>query len=217
MRTSSGMWLLLVLAAASATAVGPPGRDASTRPAAASRAPMPPAVDPFAGADRFHRTDALPGVVVLSDGRMLAGRIHTTRDRDWEVWVESAKRWRHIPPAAVLSIRAVVVAEQMEQEWRWKEMGSDEKVFTGRTRPTRRFRWRFRLADGSSISGDVKGQPLWVESSGKRHGPFVLHERSAGAYGQSLRELVHVKYVVISARAMRQVLQARAAASKPAC
>lgn len=180
-------------------------------PTTTATAIEPPAVNPLGGTDRFSRPDALPGVVVFSDGTMLAGRLYTTRDKNWEVWDRSRQRWRHIPPIAVLSVRAVVVEEEMEKEWRWKEMGSDEKVFTGRTKPTRRLAWKFHLIDDSYLTGAIKGQPLWVESGGKRHGPFVLHERSAGNYGQTLKDLVHVKHVVISRRAMEKARQGRKA------
>jgi len=173
------------------------------RPADSQPAIAGPAANPLGpGGARLTRLDALPGVVVLSDGRVLAGHVYTTRDKSWEVWVESEKRWRHVPPIVVLSIRAVVIDEKLDKEWRWKEMGSDERIYTGRTRPVRRHEWRFHLIDGSVVTGGVKGQPVWVEYDGTRHGPFVLHERTAGEYGQGLKDLVYVKAVVISRRAM---------------
>ena len=175
-------------------------------PTTTTAAIRPPPGGPFGPGDRSGRGDALPGVVVLSNGEILAGGIHTTRDRNWEVWVNSEQRWRHIPPLAVLSVRAVVLEERMEREWRWKEMGSDEKVDTDRTRPIRRLQWQFHLIDDSHVTGAVKGQPLWVESGGKRRGPFVLHERSAGKYGQTLKDMIYVKKVVISRRAMERTL-----------
>jgi len=185
---------------------------------AAYRPPRPPATNPLGAGERFRRRDALPGVVLLSDGTLVPGGIYTTRDKNWEVWVESQKRWRHIPPIVVLSIEAVVVEEGMEKEWRWKEMGSDEKVFTGREKPVRRFQWRFHLIDDSYITGTVKGQPVWVESptSGKRRGPFILHERSSGKYGQKLHELVYIKKVIISRRAMQEVFKANPPTTRPA-
>ncbi len=186
--------------------------------APAGPAVQPAASNPFGRARRFRRTDALPGVVVLSDGRLLAGGVYTTREKNWEVWVPSQRRWRHVPPLFVLGIHAGVVREEMDKEWRWKEMGSDERVFTGRTRPVRRFLWRFHLIDGSTLTGTVKGQPLWVETPRGRSGPFILHERSVGRYGQTLRDLVYVKSVIISRRAMREVLgrATSAPASAPA-
>lgn len=161
-----------------------------------------PATNPMGGKDSFEREDALPGVLVLSDGTVHAGGIFTTRDKDLEVWVESEQRWRHVPAILLLSLEAVVVEEGMELEWRWKEMGLPEKVYTGRKKPVRRFLWRLHLIDDTYITGAIKGQPLWIETRAKRLGPFVLHERSAGKYGQELTDLVYVKRVVISRAAM---------------
>jgi hypothetical protein len=64
----------------------------------------------------------------------------------------------------------------------------------------------------------VKGQPIWVEDaeSGKKSAPLVLHERSKGADGQTLDELVYVERVVISRRLMDAVLAERAKARDPA-
>jgi len=208
----------LVLAVAFAAAVGAsqPAGQVGSRPksnldywlrqagsATTQALPQAPATNPFGRRDRFRRGDALPGVVVLSDGRTIPGGIYTTRDKNWEEWVESAKRWRHIHPILVLSISADVIEKGMEKEWRWKEMGSDEKVYTGREKPIRRFLWRFHLIDDSYVTGAVKGQPVWVEAQGRKRGPFILHERSAGKHGQTLKDLVYLKKLVISRRAMQ--------------
>jgi len=234
MKTLSTQRLALTVAAlALAIGVGAPGpaQEAATQAKsnldywlsqgkAASSGPagvVEPTANPLGPAGRrIGRRDALPGVVALSDGRLLPGYVYTTRDKNWEMWVESEKRWRHIPPILVLSIRAVVLEAKLDKEWRWKEMGSDERTYTGRTRPVRRHEWTFHLIDGSYLTGSVKGQPLWVEYGPKKHGPFVLHERTAGQYGQALADLVYVKKVVISRRAMSDALDDRAPATKPA-
>ena len=168
---------------------------------------------PFGGALSTSRPDALPGVVELSDGRILAGGLYTTVEKPWVVFVQKEARWRRVPFITALSVTAVVVSEKTELRWRWKAMGEPEKVYTGKTYPTRRFLWTFRLLDGSTLTGAVKGQPLWVEHDGKRQGPFVLHERSRGADGQSLKDLVYVKRIIVSRRLMTAVLDARAKAA----
>jgi hypothetical protein len=150
------------------------------------------------------RLNALPGAVELSDGRVLGGWLVTTPGEPWTVWVESEKRWRRIPPAAVLEISANVIAERMERQWRWKAMGEPEKVYTGRSYPFRRFEWTFLLADGSTIRGVVKGQPLWLRRGGQREGPWLLQERSTGEVDQALDEHIYLKRVVVSREAMRQ-------------
>ncbi|MFB3891550.1 MAG: hypothetical protein ACE15C_05950 [Phycisphaerae bacterium] len=168
---------------------------------------------------RPRREDALPGVVELSNGRLMAGWLFTTAEKPWIVYVESEQRWRMIPFITVLSITAEVVEEKMEQEWRWKEMGVPEKVFTGREYPTRRMLWRFHLIDDSTITGAIKGQPLWIERDGRRVGPMALTERSKGEVGQKLADFTYIKRIIISPRAMDQVLKEQPAtlpASNPA-
>lgn len=178
---------------------------ASTASAAAG-VTEPSAADPRGTASKpAARADALPGVVGLSDGQVLAGMIYTTLDKDLEVWVESQKRFRHVPPLLALSVSAVAVNEEMEKEWRWKEMGSDDRVETGRSRPIRRLEWKLHLIDDSTLVGSIKGQPIWVRAAdGKTAGPFVLNERQAGEYGQKLADLVYIKQIVFSRRAMEE-------------
>ncbi|HDZ44104.1 MAG TPA: hypothetical protein ENH80_09200, partial [Phycisphaerae bacterium] len=78
--------------------------DAATQPRATSR----PAT----------ARGGVPGVVELSDGRILAGVISTTADQPLLVHLPDQKRWRRVPLAAVLSITAKVVSEDMEPQWR---------------------------------------------------------------------------------------------------
>ncbi len=160
--------------------------------------------------------DRLPGIVELSDGRILAGKIYTTAEKPFSVYVAAEKRWRRVPLPAVMSITAVVVEEKMELQWRWKGMGEPEKVYTGKSYPTRRLEWKFRLADGSCITGAVKGQPIWVASSDddEKLGPFILHERSKGEVGQELKDLVYIKRIIISKTLMDKVLTDQATAKK---
>ena len=136
-----------------------------------ARSPLPPVSQPSQrrpppprrGAKTARRSDeGLPGAVELSDGNVIAGYIHTTRDQPWTVYVEGEKRWRLLPPLVVLSIRAWWMEESIEPEWRWAGMGRPERVYTGRQYPFRRYRWTFRLIDGSEVVGTVKGQPFWV-------------------------------------------------------
>lgn len=180
------------------------------KPAGATRPATAPAergANPFAGKDRPFRADALPGVIELSDEKQLPGWVYTTLEKPWLVWVEQERRWRRIPFITVLSITAVVVEEKMSLKWRWKGMGEPERVYSGKKFPTRRFLWKFRLIDGSEITGAVKGQPIWVRREGKTIGPMVLHERSKGEPGQTLKEFVYITKVVIS-RKMRDAVMA---------
>ncbi len=174
-----------------------------------------PAATPFGKKREFSRKDALPGVIAFSDGAVIPGGIYTTADKDWELWVEKYKRWIRIPPAAVLSITAKIVKESMELRWRWKAMGEPEKVYTGETYPVKRFLWVFHLADGTSLTGAIKGQPVWVEPAGD--GPTrqsVLRERMKGDIGGKLTDLVYPDTIVISRNTMEKLLSEENAGEK---
>ena len=161
--------------------------------------------EPFAAAGQeFSRPDALPGAVQMASGRLAPGRIYTTAGKDLEVWLDPQERWRHVPLVIIRGIHAMVVSEQLEQEWRWKQTGSDEKVYTGRQRPVRRLHWRVSLIDGTSLTGEIKGQPVWVERDGKRT-LHVLGGRTKGDWGQSLGQLDYPAHIVFSRREMERV------------
>ncbi len=175
---------------------------------------------PFGKGDDFGREDALPGVMQLSDGRMLPGWLYTTRDKDFILYVvgdgtggadtvaKPGGYWRRIPFAAVLSITPVINEEGMEQVWRWQGMGTPEKVYTGEQYPTRRMQWKFHLADDTYVTGDLKGQPVWLQYKDVKVGPIVLNETVKGEIGQTLQQLIYIKQIIVSRRMMDQVLAA---------
>ena len=148
---------------------------------------------------------ALPGVMELSDGTVLAGMMWTAGDEPLAVYVEAEKRWRRVPLAAALSITAVVAAERMEDVWRWRATGSPERIYTGEQYPFRRLEWTITLADGGEIRGVIKGQAVYLAGGDGESNGHVLSERTKGDVGQSLDELVHVRRVVISRRAMEAI------------
>ncbi len=149
--------------------------------------------------------DEMPGVVVLSNGKRIPGQIFTTRYEPLVLYVEKEKRFRRIPLPALLSLRAVVVEEKMELEWRWKAMGVPERVYTGKKFPTRRLLWKVRLIDGTELEGAIKGTPLWVRAAGRRSEPLILHERQKGTTEQTLEDLLYVRRVLFSKKLMEQV------------
>lgn len=177
---------------------------ASSKPTTAASGPSdePPA------RNKPLRPDALPGVVELSTGQQMPGMLYTTRGKDWELYVEEDKNIHRIPFIAVLSITANVTEEVQELEWRWKEMGTPERVYTGKSYPTRRCTWTFHLIDGTKLTGTIKGQPLWIEYQQAVTGPLVMHERDKGEIGKTLKDLVYIKRIIVSKRMMDEVAKA---------
>ena len=183
----------------------------SSRPA---DGPVKSGRNPFSRGNRPFRPDAVPGVIELSDNTQLPGWLYTTRDKPWIVFDLKLERWRQIPFITVLSITAVVTEEKYMLQWRWKGMGEPEKVFTGRKYPYRRFLWKFRLIDGTTVTGAVKGQPIWVRWDRKTTGPMVLHERDKGKLDLKLEDVTYVRKVVVSTKMRDAVLDDRKAAAR---
>ncbi len=180
----------------------PAGQCADSQPA------EPQGTNPFKSAQAGN-PDAAPGVVELSDGTIIAGYVYTTHETPLKVYVADERRWRRVPLLAALSVNAVVVAEEMRPHWRFGETGQPEKFYTGKEYPYRRFLWKIHLADGTHITGVIKGQPIWVAREGQRRGPFVLHERLRGPLGGELEDLIYIERIIISRRCMEQVLSSR--------
>ena len=148
---------------------------------------------------------ALPGVIELSAGTIVAGMLWTAGDEPLEVYVEAEKRWRRVPLAAALSITAVVVDERMENVWRWRATGDPQKVYTGEQYPFRRFEWTVKLADASEITGTIKGQAVHVAAAVGPSDSRILSERTKGEVGQALDDLVYARRIIISREAMEGV------------
>ncbi len=175
---------------------GATSQPAGERPQIAASTPD----SPFAGAPRDGR-DAMPGYIELSDGRVLAGAIWTTPEKPWSVFEAESKSFRRIPPAVVRGIEAEVLWERDEPEWRWKEGGSDEKIYTGRTYPARMLRYVFTLANGEKVAGTVQ-QPIYVQVEGGQPVQFILHERDKGPLDGKLSRLVYVRRVCLGEEAL---------------
>jgi len=175
---------------ASQPASRPAGLSGQTRPTTQPAATLP--AGPFhVSAVRSGRH----GWIELSSGRRIRGRIWTTPGKPLRVFVPSEKRYRDVPLAAIRRVSARVEWERLQDEWRWRHAGSDEKVFTGHKYPVRMLSYRFELVGGRVICGFVAA-PIWVRGDDGRVRRFVLHKRQKGPVDTTLGDLVYVKEVV---------------------
>ena len=76
---------------------------------------------------------------------------------------------------------------------------------------------KFNLIDGSTVTGAVKGQSIWVRWDDKTSGPMVLHERAKGKIDVKLKDAYYVKKIVVSTKMRDAVLEDRktTAATRP--
>jgi hypothetical protein len=167
--------------------------------------------NPF-GDTRAQRTDALAGAVYLSDGTVIRGDVYLTRGHDLRIYDASREENRDIPLRVVSEVTCHVEREWLEREWRFKENGNDEKVYTGRTYPARIYTHEIRLTRGDVMSGPLS-VVVYVtqraedavadrDSTGDPAGQaaplrFLLHKRDKGEPGEALEDLVYVTRIVL--------------------
>ena len=103
---------------------------------------LPPRRDVFGtapGGDgrRVRSPGRVWGTVELSDGTRDEGWLSLAPGRPFEVYDLDREEWREFGMHGILGLRATPRKEELEREWRWKEYGKDEKVYTGRAYPKR--------------------------------------------------------------------------------
>jgi hypothetical protein len=178
-----------------------------------STAPSTQAGDTPFGQRQSRPDYALPGVVIFSDGRRLPGYIWTPAGKEWRVYERASKQYRDIPFDVIKQIEAIVEWERMEDDWRWKEGGSDVKVLTAHKYPNRKTHFSFTLVDDRKVIGDI-AQMFYVELAG-RATQVTLHKRHEGKIGQTLADMPYVKQVIFDPKAMTDAIR-EITSSKPA-
>jgi len=171
--------------------------------------------NPF-GKVRPVRSDAVAGAMQLSDGRIITGHFYLTRAHKLRIYDTKRERVREVPLRAVREINAVVKKKWMEHEWRFKANADNEKVYTGRTYPSRIYLHDIKLKRGDTIRGSLAAL-VYVEPNRKnsteaktpnrtdaaRPKPqrYMLHKRDKGKPGQALKDLIYVRRILFGPEA----------------
>jgi hypothetical protein len=174
----------------------------------------PPVISPF-GRAPTEREDSEPGYVELSDGKVVPGMVYLTRDHRLTIFDAQINRQRMVPLRVVKSVECKVQKEWMEREWRFRELASDEKYYTGRTYPAREYEHTITLQDDRTITGPLSGV-VYVQPFGyqpERPGAyrtvvqaekFLLHKRDKGEIGEKLDDVVYVKRIALGPEALEE-------------
>ena len=119
----------------------------------------------------------------------------------------------------------------MEQEWKFKEAASSEKVFTGRAYPAREYVHTITLQDGRTITGPISAivylepdRPADEPPPGKSAAArppgeperFLLNKRAKGELGDDLKTMVYVKQIKLGDEALTEGRRRRNAGDVPA-
>jgi hypothetical protein len=159
------------------------------------------ALNPF-GERSAPRADSVPGYLELSSRTMRPGKLSLTRDARLKIFDETTKQHREVPLRAIRRVDCSIDKEWMEQEWRFKENASDEKVYTGRSYPVREYRHKIILRDGRVLEGPLSALIYLERPDGGGRERFVLHKRDKGPIGSDLKSMVYVRTIVLGERAL---------------
>ncbi len=168
----------------------------------------PTAASPFASTGDPVRKDAVPGYIELSDGRIIPGRIYTTRAKRLKIFDLEKNTYEHVPVPAIKKIEADVEWERFDREWRFKEAGNPEKVYSGRTYPVRMLAWTLTLRNDHTIHGHILGQPLYVTFEGETE-RWILHKRQKGEIATTLGDLIYIRRVGLGKEAYHEAYKAK--------
>ena len=169
----------------------------------------------------------VPATVTWSDGKKEMGKLSFTRGVPLTVYDLKKKEWVEIELADLAALEAFPRAEKMDREWRWKDYGNDEKVYTGRERPRRWLDHAVTLGGGDRMKVHVKGSVMYFDTvlapekkespvgSGKSTRPavpkkpeakaepkpvrrrLIIRQYDRGGWGERLEDLVYVKSIEV--------------------
>jgi len=165
----------------------------------------PPELNPFGPSTKAGaRDDAVPGYVELSDGTIRPGRIYLTRDARLKIFDAKTERQREVPLKAIHRLDGAVLREWLEPEWRFKENANDEKVYTGRSYPSREYVHAITLRDGRTLRGPLSALMYVAPETGGEPEKLLLHKRDKGPAGTTLKSLVYVRTIRLGEDALSE-------------
>jgi hypothetical protein len=141
------------------------------------------------------------GYLVLSDGSKLEGRISITPGMLLRIYDRAKKEHVDIALDEIAQIDVEIEKQWLDREWRWKEAGSIEKVYTDEFYYNHKYLSTLTLRDGTKIQGDLNAVLYFENAAGKRK--FFLRKFLTGPHGpqQAVPEIVFVRQVVLQQEA----------------
>jgi hypothetical protein len=140
-----------------------------------------------------------PGSVTLSNGVKLTGKVWTTPTVPLRVWIEEEKAYKDIDWVLLKRIDVHLLAQTMEDDWRWLQEGSDQKVFSGKQYPNVNLAYKFTLLNDQVLEGTIVA-PIYVQDAGKER-TLALYKNYKGNLDETLKDLVYITAVTLDAPA----------------
>lgn len=135
------------------------------------------------------------GTLTLNNAHAYEGRIWTTLDTPFRVWIENQKTYRDIDLSLLSRIDVKVLASSLEPDWRWLKEGSDVKVYSGKKYPLVELAYRFTLLNEQIIEGTVVA-PIFCFDGNQRHA-LALYKKYHGPLDETLENVVYIKSITL--------------------
>jgi len=138
----------------------------------------------------------LNGYLVLSDDTKIKGHISVTPGLLVKVFDRAAKKHVELPLEEIARIDVEVEKEWLDREWRWKEAGSPEKVYTDQYYYNHKYVCTLTLTDGGETRGDLNVVLYLQNAAGKKK--FFIRKYHKGKQGAKdhVPKIVYVRQVV---------------------
>ena len=136
------------------------------------------------------------GVLTLSNGVKIEGRVWTTLETPLRLWIDEIKAYRDVDLALIKRIEVKVLSEKMEDDWRWLKEGSDQKVFSGKKYPNVELAYTLTLLNGQVLEGTVVA-PIYTFDGQKRRN-LALYKKYHGKLDETLADVVYIKTIELA-------------------
>ncbi len=166
---------------------------AQTTTAPASKFAPKPNIHPF-GKNAADAATVRTGTVQMSTGKILRGRIWTTQQTPFRVWLKGLKQYRDVDIRLVKEIIGTIRYARQIRQYKFQQMGSDIKLYTGRTRPRIGYQFTFKLINGKSITGTVIA-PIYIRTDDGKQYFYLLKKRIEGQLGQKASSIAYIKRI----------------------
>ena len=143
---------------------------------------------------------ARPGWVQLSDDTVLKGAIVTSMGKALPVFNRDKKEYVRPEWKDVARIEVEVESATREQVWRWKEGGSDIKVYVDKFYIWHKYLSTVTLKNGDTIEGDLAAPIYLTKEKSNTPQIFVFHKRNKSDQGTrtAVKPPLYIKRLVLT-------------------
>jgi len=142
--------------------------------------------------------ESRPGTVTLSTGTKVEGRVWTTLATPLRVVLGDTDKatYQDMDWALIQQIDVLVDEAQLEDDWRWKKEGSDDKVFSGKKYPNVVLRYRITATNGKTVEGGVVA-PIYI-NDGTKTRTLALYKKQKGELGETLKDVIYITSIKLT-------------------